>query len=305
VPIDYYALVDFNAFVRIIDEMGGLDMHIKEEIVVDPIGPANTRTLEPGVQTLDGGTALAYARQRHTANDDFDRSTRQQEVIMAIRDQVLQFNMLPTLISKAPRLYQEVASGVSTNLTLDQIVRLSMLAVQIPEANLKQGVIGPPSQVEFATNPADGQAILIPVPDQIRILRDKIFASDGAVSSTAPSINAQITATPPAPTPEADLGTLMRAENARVLVSNGTAMAGLASKTSDMLKEMGVNVVGERNADQSAVFTTIYLSTGKPYTVRYLMEKLKLPETRILYRSEPNPQADVEIILGDDWASQQ
>jgi hypothetical protein len=97
----------------------------------------------------------------------------------------------------------------------------------------------------------------------------------------------------------------MRAENARVLVSNGTAMAGLASKTSDMLKEMGVNVVGERNADQSAVFTTIYLSTGKPYTVRYLMEKLKLPETRILYRSEPNPQADVEIILGDDWASQQ
>ena len=119
------------AFVRFIDELGGLDMHIREEITVDPIGPGNTRTLEPGVQTLDGATTLAYARMRYTEGGDFDRSARQMEVIMALRDQILNFNQLPTLIAKSPKLYQELASGIRTNLTLDQVVQLALLAAKI------------------------------------------------------------------------------------------------------------------------------------------------------------------------------
>ena len=89
VPVNYYALIDFNSFVKFIDELGGADMKIRKEITVDPIGPGNTRTLEAGSQTLDGATLLAYARKRYTENDDFDRSARQQEVIMAIRKQIL------------------------------------------------------------------------------------------------------------------------------------------------------------------------------------------------------------------------
>ena len=100
--------------------------------------------------------------------------------------------MLPMLIAKAPKLYAEISSGINTNLTLDQVVQLAVLASQIKEENIKKGVIGPPLQIEFATNPADGQAILIPVPDQIRTLRDEIFAIGGqsapqAVASDDPA----------------------------------------------------------------------------------------------------------------------
>jgi len=296
VPVDYYALIDFNAFVRFIDEMGGLDMHIREEIVVDPIGPGNTRTLEPGVQALDGATALAYARQRHTANDDFDRSERQQEVIMAIRDQVLQFNMLPTLISKAPRLYQEVASGISTNLTLSQVVQLARLGAEIPKGNIKRGVISPPLQVEYATNPEDGQAILIPLPNQIRILRDEIFA--GGPPAAAPVVVETVSDV-------VETVETIEDENARVFIKNGTTISGLASKTREMLVSLGINVIGEDNADDKFASTTIYDFTGNPSTVKFLKEKLNVPGSHVFSRSDPNALADIEIILGADWANQQ
>jgi polyisoprenyl-teichoic acid--peptidoglycan teichoic acid transferase len=291
VPINYYAQVDFMAFVRFIDELGGLDMHIREEITVDPIGPGNTRTLEPGVQALDGATTLAYARMRYTEGGDFDRSSRQMEVIMALRDQILNLNQLPMLISKSPKLYKELESGIRTNLTLNQVVQLALLASKIDREEIKQGIIGPPKQVEFATNPEDGQAILIPVPDQIRILRDEVFATGGPVG--------------PAAVESGDPTELMRNEAARVVIMNGTATPGLASKTSEILRAEGLNIVGEENAEQATAVTTIYDYSGKPYTINYLIEKLNIPNSRIVNRFDPNAEVDLEIILGDDWGTQQ
>lgn len=299
VPIHYYALVDFNAFVKFIDSMGGLDMHIREEITVDPIGPGNTVTLEPGVQTLDGATALAYARMRYTANDDFDRSSRQQEVILAIRNQVLTFNMLPTLISNAPMLYHEISSGIRTNLNLDQVIRLAWLAMDIREENIKKGIIGPPNQVEFATSD-DGQSILIPVPDQIRILRDEIFATGGPVAPAAAA-----NAVEEEEEEEVDLAALIKEENARLLLKNGTNTEGLASKTGVLLRAQGFNVIGEENADEAASHTIIKDYTGNPYTIRYLIETLGVENSRVENAFDPNADMDLEVILGEDWASQQ
>jgi LCP family protein required for cell wall assembly len=293
VPVDYYALVDFNSFVKFIDELGGLDMKIREEIVIDPIGPGNTRTLEVGTQTLTGAEVLAYARNRYAGNDDFDRSRRQQEVIMAIRQQILQFDMLPTIIAKAPKLYKEISSGINTNLSLDQLIRLALLAAQINEKSIQKGVIGPPLQVEIATNPDDGQSILIPVPDQIRILRDQIFVASGPAASV------------PTAAVSTNLVKSMKEEKARVLIKNGTSTPGLASKASEILKSLGVNVIGEENADQPYSTTTIYEYTSKQSTIKFLIEKLNLKDSRLFYRSDDKPPADIVIILGSDWAKQQ
>jgi LCP family protein required for cell wall assembly len=292
VPVQYYALIDFNSFVRLIDTMGGLDMHIRQEIVVDPIGPGNTKKLEVGVQTLDGATALAYARNRYDGDGDFSRSSRQQEVIMAIREQVLTFNMLPTLIAKAPALYQELQSGIRTNLSLDQVLKLAVLASQVDDANIKKGVFNPHTHVEYANvSTSEGtQAVLIPVYDQIRILRDEIFASNGPADPV---------------TANEDPIELMKTEAARVLIRNGTSTIGLAGKTSELLRADGMNITGEDNADGIYGQTTILDYSGKPYTIKYLMQKFNLQNVVIKNRFDPNAQTDIEIILGEDWASQQ
>jgi LCP family protein required for cell wall assembly len=105
VPINYYAQVDFEAFVKFIDDIGGLPVEITEPITLDPIGQWNTVTFEPGPYTLTGRWALAYVRARKGSGDDFGRAQRQQEAIIAIRNQILDFNQTPTLIANAPTIY--------------------------------------------------------------------------------------------------------------------------------------------------------------------------------------------------------
>ena len=74
IHVDYYAQIDFQAFIDFIDDIQGVKLNIQEPIVVDRLGQWNTVTLEPGWITLPGDYALAYARTRKTEGGDFDRA---------------------------------------------------------------------------------------------------------------------------------------------------------------------------------------------------------------------------------------
>lgn len=93
VPIDYYAQVDFSAFIKFIDEIGGVKLDVSEPITVDLLGDNTFKKLKPGRQVLNGEIALAYARARKTEGGDFDRAQRQQQVILAIRDRLIEFEL--------------------------------------------------------------------------------------------------------------------------------------------------------------------------------------------------------------------
>jgi LCP family protein required for cell wall assembly len=285
VPIQYYAQIDFYAFEQFIDSMGGLDMHIREPIKVDPLGPGNTVTLEPGVQTLTGAVALAYARQRYTEGGDFDRSRRQQEVIMAIRDQVMNFNMLPTLVAKAPQLYADLQAGIHTNLNLQQVIQLAYLAQQIDPKNIKKGVIGT-DMVAFGKSP-DGLDIEKPLTDKIRILRDEIFTTGGPLSPAAVA---------------ADSAELAKQEAARIQVQNGSQTGGLAERTTVYFQNQGLTLLAPGNADRAYTQTVLIDYSGKPYTMRQLASLMKVDTNNVFSRYDPNAQVDVVVILGDDWA---
>jgi hypothetical protein len=105
---------------------------------------------------------------------------------MAVLDRLVQLDMLPTLVRKAPQLYQELAEGVQTNLKLEQMVSLAWTAIKLSKENIKMGVIGPPKMVGFYTRP-DGASVLRAVPDQIRLLRDQIFTDTSALGPFLPS----------------------------------------------------------------------------------------------------------------------
>ena len=179
VPVQYYAVIEFSAFERMIDEIGGIDVLVRERVKISPIGRTSV-WLEAEANHLDGPQALAYARVRKAAGDDFGRAERQQQVALAILDRVVGFDMVPTLVARAPALWEELRSGVRTNMTLDQMISIAWTGVQIPKADLRRGVIGPPKMVGFHTLP-DGQQVIRPVPDQIRILRDQLFTETSGV----------------------------------------------------------------------------------------------------------------------------
>ncbi|MGA9398305.1 MAG: LytR C-terminal domain-containing protein, partial [Anaerolineaceae bacterium] len=189
------------------------------------------------------------------------------------------------LIANAPAIYADLSSGVHTNLTLEQIIQLGLLAEKIPAENIKQALIGS-EQVEFETSP-DGLDILRPIPDKIRIVRDEIFTTSGPVSPVEVST---------------DPTELMKIENARVSILNGTATGGLAGKTGDYLKSLGVNVtdVGDGQAQGA---TTMIIYSAKPYTAAYLAQLMSIPTSLILNRYDPNAMTDIQIILGNDWVT--
>jgi LCP family protein required for cell wall assembly len=290
VPIDYYALVDFSAFVRFVDELGGVKLDIKEPITIDLLGAGSKtkKKLKPGEQVLPGEYALAYARARNTEGGDFDRAKRTQEVIMGIRDRVLEFDLLPKLIAKSGILYNEISSGIRTNLSLDEAIRLAWLAIQIPRENIKQGVIGPPEQVSLVTSPDGTQQVLKPITDKIRLLRDEIFTNTGPASPAAANL---------------DQASLVQEEGARVAIYNGSYIPGLAANTSDYLRNQGLNVTVTDNAQKVTPYTEIVFYTGKPYTVQYLVDLMNIDPIRIFHVYDPASPVDIAVTLGDDWAN--
>jgi len=287
VPVDYYAIIDFFAFERFIDEIGGVKVDVQEKMKVDPLGDNNTKTLRPGLQTLSGELALAYARARKTEGGDFDRAERQQQVILGIRERVLSADILPTLISKSGVLYNELSSGVHTNLTLDQAVKLAWLASQITDENIKRGVIGPPDQVNLAVSPDGTQQVLKPITENIRLLRDEIFSTESPSSPLGTELSQE---------------EQLSAEAARIEVLNASYTAGLAARTTEYLNSLGMNVTVTNNAQNASTYSEIIFYNGKPYTVKYLVDLLGISDFRIRYFNDPASNIDISLILGDDWA---
>jgi len=284
IPINYYVRINFYGFVDFIDELGGIEVDVPQEISVDPIGPGNTIQLTPGRQHLDGSTALAYARNRYTSDGDFDRARRQQQVILAIRDRVMSLDMLPTLVFKAPQLYRALSQGMQTNLILEQVIRLAWFAREIPAESIHSAVIGR-NEVIYGKAP-DGQAMFQPIPERIHALRNEIF------SSSDPNATDGMT------TPE-----LIAAENTRISLINETGEKALGKRTADYLEGLGMNITQVEMGDQTRAKTRLVDQVGDPYTLRYLINHLHVQPSEIYVQYNPDTGVDLVIYLGEDWAS--
>ena len=292
VPIHYYVQVDFGTFVSFINLIGGIDVYVEERMVLDPLGAGQDHfVLKPGdYRHLTGPRALAYARCRHESQGcsggDVGRAKRQQQVILAIRDKVLEGETFATLITQAPQLYAEFSSGIHTNLSLEDAIQLAVLAKDIRVDDIKRGVID-----STMANPADTtingvQAnVLRPVPDLIRILRDEIFVPGGPLSPMA----------------QGDPVALMQSDQAKVRIINNTYTAGLEQRTATLLTAQGMQVVEYGVPTGASNTTKIILYSSKLYALRYLTELLGVGSQQITIQPNPASTVDMEIRLGEDW----
>ena len=284
VPIDYYARIDFNSFIKFIDLIGGVKINVPTAITVDPLGAdTQPKNLKPGVQVLPGAVALAYARERHVEGGDFSRSERQQQIILGIRDRILDFNLLPGLVANAPQIYTELSAGITTNLSLQDAIQLAVLASQIDETDIKRGVINE-KFVIFGRSP-DDLSILIPIPDKIRELRDEIFTGNTSLGPLTIG------------SPEER----MAAEAPRISIQNGSGDGSLGNQTGSFLSGLGAIIAEVRSADNALSQTVLVDHTGNPYTLAYLAQLMGVENTRIIHDFNPNSSIDVEIRLGLDW----
>lgn len=299
IPIQYYAQIDFQSFVDFIDGIGGIKIDVTKSIKIDllgneplinkkkgqtDLGDKTAKVLKPGHWTFDGAMALAYARARKGAGDDFERAARQQQVIIAIRDRLLQFDRLGILITEMPKLYSQISSGIHTNMTFDEAFRLGWLAKDIPLEQIGKGVIGK-DQILFAKSPDGTQDVLKPRPQEIRALRDQVFATGQSISPIA----------------EAGLEYAVQAEHCKIAVLNGSPGSGRAEAAGPYLQTLGLNVVQAGDAGEAASVTTIVDYTGNPYTIRYIQKWFSLNTRMLKSNFDINSGVDLAIVIGNDW----
>jgi len=289
-PIDYYVQVDFKAFVALVDSVDGVEVDVQDMILVDPDPSVkgDMKRLLPGKHILPGDMALGYARTRATAEGDFGRTKRQQQILVGLQRKIFSYEILPVLIPKIPALYRELFTHVETNLTLPQIVNLAWTVKDINPQNLQTRVINQPL-VEAGFN---NQGLYVLFPDIERI--QKIWRD-----------MQQITATPvPEPTKEITLDEYLQEENAKVAVLNGTTSPGLAGETANFLIQNGFQVTEVGNSDKFKDQTAIFDYSGKPFTIQAILNVMSYSQTRLYHRSDPDINVDIIIMLGADWVTE-
>ncbi|XJZ28130.1 LCP family protein [Bacillota bacterium Lsc_1132] len=115
VDLQYYAIVDFQGFVQVIDEAfpNGVEVNVEKEMsaYIDV-------KLEPGLQRLNGQQLLGYVRFRHDAIGDFGRVQRQQKVIKLLGEQLSSLQTIP----KLPKLVGVVSPYINTNMDTTDIL---------------------------------------------------------------------------------------------------------------------------------------------------------------------------------------
>jgi anionic cell wall polymer biosynthesis LytR-Cps2A-Psr (LCP) family protein len=110
--------------------IGGIDIYVEKEYRLKKLGGGKDviRITCCGWRHLTGQAALAYARCRSASQgcDDGDvgRAQRQQQVIFAIRDRVLDPNLFPELMANAPELYNTMQAGIQTNMPFEDGLNL-------------------------------------------------------------------------------------------------------------------------------------------------------------------------------------
>lgn len=287
VRVDHFLAVNFEAFRDFINLIDGIQVEVPERIS-DPTYPDECYGYDPfymdvGLQSLNGPLALQYARTRATDGGDIDRAQRQQQVIIAVQQKLLDVNMIPKLIARAPQLYSSFQKNVKTSFTETEAIQLSLLMQDIPRERIELDVIDynyVTPQVTF-----DNQYVLIPNYQYISELRAELFAP-----VVAP------------PQQVEDLPRLVGEEGARVAVWNGTQTFGLAAETQSYLEEMGLNVVEIDNAESSTYATTEVIDFGRnQYTTLLLTQAMDLPPLNVREGSVPEGDFDVLVILGQGW----
>jgi LCP family protein required for cell wall assembly len=273
--IDHFAEIDLLGFVNLSTIVGGVEVNLCRA-TSDPYSGAN---FPAGVQTISGGDALSFVRQRHgLPHWDLDRVVRQQVYLGGMLRNILSSDLLLDLDKQ-----QDVVEQVGSSVTFDQGLDIFELASQMQNVQ--------PGNITFQTIPGlteariDGADVLEP-PSQDDV--EDFFASLAAAETAAP------TTTPPAPTTPAP--TLSPA-SVIVGVLNGSGVTGAAATAATTLVGAGFHAASNGNADPLAT-TTVRHHTGDEAAAALVATQV--PGAAVVV-DDAVPAGVVQLVIGTDF----
>jgi polyisoprenyl-teichoic acid--peptidoglycan teichoic acid transferase len=178
IPIHYYARLEFEGFIAMVDAVGGVDVTVAkgfEDPGYDGFGVGwRGFSITEGDHHLDGATALAYARSRKAAGEsDFTRAARQQQILVAMRDQLAQGG---SLLFELPDLLAAVGQTIRSDLPVDQLPGLAAILDEVDRSEMVSVVIRHPLVHPVSTRYGASQEADLPA---IRAMAAELFPPPG------------------------------------------------------------------------------------------------------------------------------
>ena len=169
INVDHYVWIGLQGLVNLINYVGGVDV-VTTNPVLDDLYPNDVGTSNPygykrlavlpGPQHMNGLQALEYVRSRHAdAREDFGRSFRQQQVLVALRQKLKGLDA-----SDLPGIERALQGEVQTDMSLPFIASLLPLASEVQPGAIRQVVLanGYTSDVMLPTDDGTGEQALEP-----------------------------------------------------------------------------------------------------------------------------------------------
>lgn len=277
--IHYFISVDFEALKKLVDTLGGVTINV-EKALDDPYYPAANMIdyaplhIKAGTQKMNGDLALKYSRSRETTSD-FDRARRQEQVMVAIKDQVLSANVLANP-KKIHDIITILGDHVRTNLQVNEMQQLLKL-VQESDPTIISKVLDTAADGPLMSASDERGYVIVPRDGdysykEVKRIAHEIFTDPYLVK-----------------------------ESARIEVRNATTKAGLGTTVSGILKSNSYNVVKVANNETKEPYTELinYAATKYPFTLSFLERRFNV-KARAVTRPV-NQTADIVLVLGDDY----
>ncbi len=280
-PVHYFIRADFDGFRKVVDSVGGVDIDVPAPGLYDPYYPRGESSgyqilnFRPGEQHLDGEHALEYARSRETSSD-FDRSKRQQQIMVAARDKALSAQYL-TNPAKISQLIDILGDHIKTDLSLSEAERLAEIVRGIPSSQVTSKVIdGADSGLLYDSIGPGGAYILLPRSGDYSDIHQ--FVAQLFSSSK------------------------IREEQPRLEVQNASGQTGVAASEADLLTGYGYVVSGSGNAPAIAQRTVIYDYTNgqKGDAVSFLADRY---HAQVIKQPGTRSDVDMQLVIGTDYGS--
>ncbi len=286
IPVHYYVMVDFAAFEKAVNIVGGVDINVdKNGVVYERLYNTTTRKqyvldVKAGPNHFNGERALFYARSRHTsARGDFDRSQRQRALLVALKDKVTSAGTYGNPV-KVTQLINDFGDHVRSNLSTGEILRVYDVVKGIDSTKIGSLDLVTAPNVLIGSGLINGNSVQQPKAGPQNYSEIQSFIRNTLKDG------------------------YLRKESASIAVFNGSTIAGLAATRATDLKSYGYNITTVDNAPTKNYPKTVLVDfTGgkKKYTQHYLEQRLKVTATSQLPDAKINPNgADFVIILGQN-----
>jgi len=242
IPIHYYVTIDFDGFKKIIDSIGGVDVYVSKAIN-DPFYPAadmiryDPFKIAVGQHHMNGEIALKYARSRETTSD-FDRSRRQEEILLATKNKILSLNTLANP-KKVADLLGAIGDHLRTSLSIAEIKTVFEAINGLDTEHIINKVFdtAPGSPLQSAQEEGKGYYILprkgFENYTDLHKIAQNIFDLPNAPSAAV-----------------------------KLEIYNGTDQTGAATKLANQLKKYGYQIVKAENAVKDYPQSIIYNCGG-------------------------------------------